>query len=93
MSYKLVYDDKFIKKSVKFLKKHPKLKDRYYKTLKILENNPFHPSLRLHKLQGTDYHSVSITMNYRIVLYFLVVDNEIYLLDIDNHDNAYRGLK
>jgi len=31
-------------------------------------------------------------MNYRIVLYFLVKDNEIYLLDIDNHDNAYKGL-
>ena len=92
MSYKLIYDDKFIKKSVKFLKKHPKLKDRYYKTLEILEDNPFHPSLRLHKLKGTDYHSVSINMNYRIVLYFLVKGNEIYLLDIDNHDNAYKGL-
>jgi mRNA-degrading endonuclease YafQ of YafQ-DinJ toxin-antitoxin module len=92
MSYKLIYDDKFIKKSVKFLKKHPELKDRYYKTLEILEDNPFHPSLRFHKLKGTDYHSVSINMNYRIVLYFLVKGNEIYLLDIDTHDNAYKGL-
>ena len=31
MSYKLVYDEKFIKKSAKFLKKHPDLKERYYK--------------------------------------------------------------
>ena len=92
MNYKLVYDDKFIKKSVKFLKKHPDLKDRYYKTLHILEDNPFHPSLRLHKLKGSDYHSVSLNMNYRIILYFLVVDNEIYLLDIDSHDNAYKSL-
>ena len=92
MSYKLVYDDKFIKKSAKFLKKHPDLKDRYYKILSILEENPFHPSLRLHKLQGTNYYSISITMNYRILLYFLVVDNEIYLLDIDNHDNIYKNI-
>jgi len=92
MSYKLVYDDKFIKKSVKFLKKHPDLKKRYYKILFILEENPFHPSLRLHKLKGTDYYSISITMNYRILLYFLVVNDEIYLLDIDTHDNIYKNL-
>jgi len=29
MSYKLVYDEKFIKKSAKFLKKHPDLKEKY----------------------------------------------------------------
>ena len=92
MHYKLIHDDKFIKKSVKFLKKHPDLKERYYKTLEILEFNPFHPSLRLHKLSGTDYHSVSLNMNYRIILYFLVKDNDIYLLDIDSHDKAYKGL-
>jgi len=92
MSYKLVYDDKFIKKSVKFLKKHPDLKKRYYKILSILEENPFHPSLRLHKLKRTDYYSISITMNYRILLYFLVVDDEIYLLNIDTHGNIYKNL-
>ncbi len=92
MSYKLIYDDKFIKKSAKFLKKHPNLKDRYYKTLEILEDNPFHPSLRLHKLSGSDYRSISINMNYRIILYFLIKDKDIYLLDIDSHDKAYQGL-
>ena len=92
MSYKLVYDEKFIKKSAKFLKKHSDLKERYYKILRILEDNPFHPSLRLHKLKSTDFYSVSITMQYRIILYFLVKDNEIYLLDIGSHDEAYKGI-
>ncbi len=92
MGYKLVYDDKFVKKSIKFIKKHPDLKEKYYKILTILENNPFHPSLRLHKIKGGDYYSVSVTMNYRILLYFLVKDNEIYLLDIDSHDNIYKNM-
>jgi mRNA-degrading endonuclease YafQ of YafQ-DinJ toxin-antitoxin module len=92
MSYKLVYDDNFIKKSAKLLKKHPELKERYYKILAILEDNPFHSSLRLHKLKGSEYYSVSINMNYRILLYFLIKDDEIYLLDIDNHDNIYKNI-
>lgn len=92
MNYKLVYDEKFVKKSAKFLKKHPDLKEKYFKILSILENNPFHPSLRLHKIKGSDYYSISVTMNYRILLYFLVKNDEIYLLDIDSHDNIYKNM-
>ena len=91
MSYKLTYDDKFIKKTAKLIKKNPSLKERIYKTLHILENNPYHPSLRLHKLKGNlkDYYSVSISMNYRIVLDFVITEKEILLLDIGPHDEVY----
>ena len=92
MNYKLVYDEKFVKKSAIFLKKHPDLKEKYFKILSILENNPFHPSLRLHKIKGSDYYSISVTMKYRILLYFLVKNDEIYLLDIDSHDNIYKNM-
>ncbi|SMC10052.1 type II toxin-antitoxin system RelE/ParE family toxin [Nitratiruptor tergarcus] len=91
MSYKLVYDDTFIKKTAKIIKKNPSMKDRINKTLHLLEDNPYHPSLRLHKLRGKlkEYYSVSISMSYRIVIDLIITDKEIILLDIGSHDEVY----
>jgi mRNA-degrading endonuclease YafQ of YafQ-DinJ toxin-antitoxin module len=89
--YKIISDEVYKKKLLKFLKKHPDLKDRYFKTIKILEENPYHPSLRLHRLKGDmkDFFSVSINMKYRIILDIIIIDNLILLLDIGNHDEVY----
>lgn len=71
----------------KFSKKHPELREQYYKTLKILETNPFHPSLRLHKLQGKlkEYFSVSVNIKYRIMIAFVIQDDMIILISIGGH--------
>jgi len=89
--YNLVFTETYIKREKEFLKRHRDLIPRYKKILKLLEINPFHPSLRLHKLRGKfkDKYSVSITMNYRIILTFAVVKNEIILVDIGSHDEIY----
>ena len=89
--YKLIFTDTYLKKEKKFIKKHPELKERYKKTLSLLMDNPHHPSLRLHKLQGklSKYYSISITMSYRIVLDLIITDKEIILLDIGSHDEVY----
>ena len=92
MMYKLLLSDKYIKKERTFVKKHPDLKEKYKKTLFLLKSNPHHPSLRLHKLQGNlkVYHSVSINLNYRIVLELLITDKEVILLDIGSHEEVYK---
>lgn len=89
--YRLILTDSYIKKEKSFLKKHSDLKTKYKKTLLFLKANPHHPSLRLHKLQGAlkEYHSVSISMNYRIVLELLITDGEIVLLNIGKHNEVY----
>jgi mRNA-degrading endonuclease YafQ of YafQ-DinJ toxin-antitoxin module len=91
MSYKVTYTTAYNKKASKFLKKHTSLIDKYQKTIELLESNPQHPSLRLHKLEGrlSECHSVSINLSYRIVLYFLIADNEIVPVDIGDHDAVY----
>ena len=91
MTYRLVYPQSYIKRAKKFLKKHPEIHSQYEKTLALLELNPHHPSLRLHGLQGrlTGLSSVSINMSYRIVLEMVIVDNDIILVDVGNHDQVY----
>ncbi len=64
---------------------------QYEKTLKILENDPHHPSLRLHRLKGKlkDLHSISINISYRITLEFYLKDKEIVLVNVGHHDEVY----
>lgn len=53
--------------------------------------DPFHPLLRLHKLRGKlqEYSSVSINMEYRVVIDFVIKENEIIPIDIGSHDDVY----
>ena len=92
MSYTLVFTESYNRRAKKWLKKHPELQGQYLKALQLLESNPFHPSLRLHALQGRlqGLHSVSINLSYRITLEMLISDREIVLVSIGSHDAVYR---
>ncbi len=91
MTYKLIYTRSYNKRARKFIKKHPDLLGQYEKTLKLLELNPNHPSLRLHELKGKlkGLHSVSINISYRITLELLITDKDITLIDVGPHDHVY----
>jgi len=71
---KILSSRRYEKSLEKFKKQHPELKNQYSKTLFLLEVNPFHPSLRLHKLQGNlqEFYPVSINMKCRILLDFII---------------------
>ena len=89
--YKLFFTHTYLKREEKFLKRHPELIERYKKILRLLEINPHHPSLRLHKLKGQfcGKYSISITTNYHILLTFAVTEKGIVLLDIGAHEDVY----
>ena len=88
---KIIYTETYIKRAKKFIKKHPEIISQYEKTLKLIEINPFQPSLRLHKLKGkfSDLYSVSINISYRICIDFIIEDNRIIPIDIGKHDEVY----
>lgn len=88
---KIIYTETYIKRAKKFIKKHPEIISQYEKTLKLIEINPFHPSLHLHKLKGklSDLYSVSINISYRICIDFVVQDKRIIPIDIGKHDDIY----
>ncbi len=89
---KILTTKTYEKQFAKFKKQHPELKNQYVKTIELLEQNPYHPSLRLHKLQGNlqEFYSVSLNMKFRILLDFIIQDEKIILLNIGSHDNLYR---
>ncbi len=53
----------------------------------IFKNNPFHPSLRTHKLHGKEKEvwAFSINYHYRIKFVFLA-DKHVLFMDIGLHD-------
>jgi len=89
--YSLVFTEAYTRRALRFLRKHPDMRSAYEKTLQLLELNPFHPSLRLHKLKGrlSDLHSVSINLSYRITIEFLIEDRTIIPVAIGSHDEVY----
>ena len=91
MRYKLVFPESYIRRARKFLKNHPEILGQYRKTLELLEFDPHHPSLRLHRLQGklSGLSSVSINISYRIVLELIIEDDVILLINIGKHDQVY----
>ena len=91
MPYRLIYPESYIRRARKFLQKHPEIVKQYRKTLDLLELNPFHPSLRLHRLGGrlSGLSSVSINIGYRIVIEFIIADDEIVLVNIGKHEQVY----
>lgn len=89
--FSLIFPERYTEHARKFLRKHPVLLKQYHKTLQLLELNPYHPSLRLHALQGNlqGIHSVSINLQYRVTVQLIVREKEIILLDIGDHDAVY----
>lgn len=92
MSFHILYTPAYNKKSAKFLKKHPELFSQYEKTLRLLELDPFHPVLRLHRLKGrlSELHSVSINISYRITLELILCEEQIMPVAVGSHDEVYR---
>ncbi|WP_428737689.1 type II toxin-antitoxin system RelE/ParE family toxin [Sulfurimonas sp.] len=91
MIYKLIFTEQYEKRLRKFIKRHPEVLSQYEKTIKLLEVNPHHPSLRLHKLSGklSDLHSVSINISYRITIELIIIEKEIIPVEIGSHDEVY----
>ncbi len=91
MSFRILFTVSYNKRASRFLRRHPELLPQYEKTLRLLELDPFHPSLRLHRLKGRlrDLHSVSINISYRITLEFILDDKTLIPVAVGSHDEVY----
>ena len=89
--YTIVFTESYVRRAEKFFKKHPELLSQYEKCLQLMEINPFHPSLRLHPLQGKlkGLSSISITLSYRLTIELLIEGKEIIPIHVGSHDEVY----
>lgn len=92
---KLIWSSAFKRAYKKVIKKNPKLKDKIANVLKQLEVDPFHPSLKTHKLSGSlaDFWSCSVAYDCQIIFELSenaqVLEVFILLIDIGSHDEVY----
>ena len=79
----------------KAIKKDTGLKDRILTSMKLLEEDPFHPKLKSHKLKGILEDNWACSVDYDLRIIFTFVKNpqsdetEILLMDIGTHEEVY----
>ena len=73
----------------KLIRKNPRLQTKVKTALALLQSDPQHSSLRLHKLTGTPFDdwSISITRDIRII--FSYIQDGVLLSAIGTHDEVY----
>lgn len=82
MAYKLTFTPQFQKHLKRLsLQEKKQLKNK----LSLLAENPFHPSLRSKRIQGTDKFEFSVNMDIRVI-WFYEGDKLIVVVDIGHHD-------
>ena len=92
---KVVWSSGFKRSFNKIIKKNPQLKSKIAKTLRLLADDPFTPSLKSHKLTGdlTGFWSCSVAYDCRIIFNFSedgqLLEMVILLIDIGSHDEVY----
>ena len=90
---KLIWTQRFIKASEKFISKNPELIDTFKSTITRLEQDPFDPTLKTHKLKGKLSGLLSCSINYYFRIVFLLDYSskpaQIILLNIGSHEQVY----
>lgn len=83
MAFKITYTKRFEKHYQKLSQIE---KAQIRKTVRLLSENPFHPSLRTKRIKGTDsFLECSVNMDIRIIWYY-ESGQMILLLDVGHHD-------
>jgi mRNA-degrading endonuclease YafQ of YafQ-DinJ toxin-antitoxin module len=69
----LVWTKTFVRALQRTLRQHPELRAKIEKTLKQLAEDPFHPSLRSHKLKGEleGVWACAVSYEHRILFEFV----------------------
>jgi len=92
---KLVWSSQFIRAFKRLSRTQPDLLDELERVLHVLEEEPFHPSLRTHKLKGVlkNCWASSGGYDFRVVFEFQknpkTKEQEILLLSAGTHDQVY----
>jgi addiction module RelE/StbE family toxin len=91
----LTWSSAFSRAFKRLIRQNPQLRPQIENTLKQLVQDPFHSSLRTHKLRGDLSGRWSCSIDYSNRIVFKFVKNlssggeEIFLLALGSHDEVY----
>lgn len=86
----LVWGSSFKRAYRRTVKSRPDLKSKISDCLETLAADPFHPSLRTHKLSGKLKGLWAFVVEYDCRVVFRFLDNgDALLIDIGKHDEVY----
>ena len=87
---KIVWDAGFKKSYRKKIRHSEDLKKKFWKNMRLFSEDPFHKSLRTHKLTGKldGLWAFSIDYDTRVIFSFLS-DGDVLLVDFGGHDEVY----
>ena len=92
---KLIWDNSFRRAFKRRTRNNHVLRERIFDVLERLVEEPFHPSLKTHKLKGTLEGLWACWVEYDCrIIFFFVPDTDgnedaIVLVDIGSHDEVY----
>jgi addiction module RelE/StbE family toxin len=86
----LVWGTDFKRVFKKLIRQNPVLRENLFNVLKLFQNEPFHPSLKTHKLSGQlkGLFAFSLSYDWRVVFKFTGKD-EALLITMGPHDKVY----
>ncbi|MBN3905425.1 MAG: type II toxin-antitoxin system mRNA interferase toxin, RelE/StbE family [Nostoc sp. NMS1] len=91
----IAWSSKSLRAFKRMVRQNPQLRSMIEETLEQLAADPFHPTLKTHKLSGefAGIWACSIDYNYRILFEFVAHPEEgeeaILLLNLGDHDDVY----
>ncbi len=91
----LNWSSSFKRSFKKVTKNNPDLKNRILDVMRLLQNDPFHPELKSHKLKGILEGNWACTVEYDLRIVYSFVKNpdnnqtEILLITIGTHEEVY----
>jgi mRNA-degrading endonuclease YafQ of YafQ-DinJ toxin-antitoxin module len=93
MSWKLVRSTAFVRAARKHLQRHPDHAEDFFEALAQLGQDPYHSSLRTHKLTGVLAGSWACSVGYDLRIIFRFVEysgkRAILLETVGTHDEVY----
>ncbi len=86
----IVWGPRFKRAYKRKIKQYPEIKQQLSSALKLFIKDPFHPTLKTHKLGGQLKGNYAFSLGYDLRVVFQFLDKEEVLLEtIGTHDEVY----
>lgn len=90
--WRIGYSDTFARTFRRLVRRNRALRAAFAATLALLEQDPHHPHLKLHALEGklAGLWAIRVTYSIRLILVLQEAEHAAILVDIGTHDEVYR---